>query len=195
MKHTIGVAGLAVMGENLVLNMASKGFSVAVYNRTFAKTEKFLATRARNKKISGFQEIEAFVNALESPRRVMMMIKAGGPVDQFIEQLLPFLDPGDIIIDGGNSNYHDTERRLQYLKDRGLHYIGTGVSGGEEGALHGPSIMPGGTAAAWPHVEKIFTTIAAQVATAHPAAPGWDLAEPGISSKWCTTGLSTGICS
>lgn len=164
MKHTIGVAGLAVMGENLVLNMVSKGFSVAVYNRTFAKTEKFLATRGRDKKIRGFQEIKEFVEALESPRRIMMMVKAGSPVDLFIEQLLPFLDSGDIIIDGGNSNYHDTERRLQYLKDKGLHYIGTGVSGGEEGALHGPSIMPGGSTEAWPALEKIFTTIAAHVA-------------------------------
>jgi len=164
MKHTIGIAGLAVMGENLVLNMASKGFSVAVYNRTFAKTEKFLSGRAQNKTISGFKEIKDFVDALDRPRRVMMMLKAGIPVDQFIDQLLPFLAPGDIVIDGGNSNYHDTERRLQFLESHGLHYIGTGVSGGEEGALKGPSIMPGGTAAAWPHVQDIFTTIAAHVA-------------------------------
>ncbi len=164
MEHTIGIAGLAVMGENLVLNMASKGFSVAVYNRTFAKTEKFLSGRAKDKKISGFKEIKDFVEALEKPRRIMMMVKAGNPVDQFIDQLLPYLGPGDIIIDGGNSNYHDTERRLKYLEAKGLQYIGTGVSGGEEGALKGPSIMPGGTVAAWPHVEPIFTTIAAHVA-------------------------------
>jgi 6-phosphogluconate dehydrogenase len=164
MKHTIGIAGLAVMGENLVLNMASKGFSVAVYNRTFAKTEKFLCGRAKDKKIRGFKEIKEFVEALEKPRRIMMMLKAGDPVDQFIDQLIPYLAPGDIVIDGGNSNFHDSERRLQYLEGRGLRYIGTGVSGGEEGALKGPSIMPGGTAAAWPHVEAIFTTIAAQVA-------------------------------
>ena len=164
MQHTIGIAGLAVMGENLVLNMASKGFSVAVYNRTFAKTEKFLSGRAKDKNISGFQEIKEFVQALEKPRKVMMMLKAGSPVDQFIDQLLPYLTPGDIIIDGGNSNYHDTERRLQYLEARGLYYIGTGVSGGEEGALRGPSIMPGGTTAAWPHVQTLFTTIAAKVA-------------------------------
>ncbi|MFT5699125.1 MAG: 6-phosphogluconate dehydrogenase [Desulforhopalus sp.] len=163
MKYTIGIAGLAVMGENLVLNMASKGFSVAVYNRTFAKTEKFLAGRAQGKEIAGFSEVEAFVKSLAAPRKIMMMLKAGEPVDLFIDQLLPFLDKGDIVIDGGNSNYHDTIRRLQYLEDKGLLYIGTGVSGGEEGALKGPSIMPGGSAAAWQHLEPIFTPTAALV--------------------------------
>jgi len=163
MKQTIGVAGLAVMGENLVLNMASKGFSVAVYNRTYEKTERFLAGRAAGKEIAGFHEVKDFVAALESPRKIMMMLKAGSPVDQFIEQLLPYLDAGDIVIDGGNSNYQDTLRRLKYLEDKGIRFIGTGVSGGEEGALKGPSIMPGGSPDAWPHVKPIFTAAAAQV--------------------------------
>ena len=156
MKHNIGVAGLAVMGENLVLNMASKGFSVAVYNRTYSKTERFLGERAAGKEISGFSEIQRFTDSLESPRKIMLMLKAGKPIDQFIEQLLPYLAPGDIVIDGGNSNYHDTIRRQEYLETRGFRFIGTGVSGGEEGALKGPSIMPGGSIEAWPHVEPIF---------------------------------------
>ncbi len=163
MKHTIGVAGLAVMGENLVLNMASKGFSVAVYNRTYEKTERFLSGRAEGKEITGFQEIKDFVQSLESPRKILMMLKAGNPVDQFIEQLLPHLEKGDIVIDGGNSNYHDTIRRQNYLEEKGLRFIGTGVSGGEEGALKGPSIMPGGSLEAWPFIEPVFTAAAAKV--------------------------------
>ncbi|WP_028579242.1 decarboxylating NADP(+)-dependent phosphogluconate dehydrogenase [Desulfogranum japonicum] len=163
MKQTIGIAGLAVMGENLVLNMASKGYSVSVYNRTSSKTEKFVNGRGKNDKIHGFTEIKDFVDSLERPRRIMMMLKAGNPVDQFIEQLLPFLEAGDLIIDGGNSNYHDTNRRLAMLRERGLLYIGTGVSGGEEGALKGPSIMPGGSAEAWPLVKDIFTATSAQL--------------------------------
>ena len=158
----IGVAGLAVMGENLVLNMADKGFRVAVYNRTTAKTDVFLAGRAQGKSINGFRTVPDFVAALDRPRKVMMMLKAGEAVDQFIDQLLPHLDQGDIIIDGGNSNYHDTIRRSKMLEARGLLFIGTGVSGGEEGALKGPSIMPGGSVAAWPHIEPIFSAIAAQ---------------------------------
>ncbi len=161
--HNIGIAGLAVMGENLVLNMESKGFSVAVYNRTYSKTEKFLSGRAEGKRISGFQNIGDFVNALESPRKVMMMLKAGSPVDGFIDQLIPFLDRGDIIIDGGNSHYLDSQRRTEYLESKGLYFIGTGVSGGEEGALKGPSIMPGGSYPAWQHLEPIFMSTAAQV--------------------------------
>ncbi len=164
MKHNIGVAGLAVMGENLVLNMASRGFSVAVYNRTFEKTEKFLAGRAKGKNITGFAEIKDFVDALESPRKIMMMVKAGKPVDLFIEQLLPFLDEGDIVIDGGNSHYQDSIRRQKYLEEKGFRFIGTGVSGGEEGALKGPSVMPGGSSSAWKYLEPIFTAISAEVA-------------------------------
>jgi 6-phosphogluconate dehydrogenase len=163
MKYDIGIAGLAVMGENLVLNMASKGFSVGVYNRTYAKTEKFLEGRAKGQEIYGFEDVKELVEHLESPRKIMMMLKAGGPVDQFIEQLLPFLDEGDIIIDGGNSNYHDTVRRQEYLEAKGLRFIGTGVSGGEEGALKGPSIMPGGSVEAWQYIEPIFTAAAARV--------------------------------
>lgn len=163
MKHTIGIAGLAVMGENLVLNMASKGYSVAVYNRTYSKTERFVRGRGNRDNIQGFQKVRDFVNSLEQPRRIMLMLKAGPPVDQFIDQLLPHLDKGDIIIDGGNSNFHDTNRRLAMLEERGLLYIGTGVSGGEEGALKGPSIMPGGSSKAWPQLKDIFTATAAQL--------------------------------
>ena len=168
MTHTIGIAGLAVMGENLVLNMASKGFSVAVYNRTYEKTRRFLNGRAKGLKISGYEQIADFVAALEAPRKIMMMLKAGSPVDEFIEQLLPHLDSGDIIIDGGNSNYHDTIRRQSYLESKGLHFIGTGVSGGEEGALKGPSIMPGGSVAAWPHIEPVFMAAAAKAGANEP---------------------------
>ncbi len=164
----IGIAGLAVMGENLVLNMADKGFSVAVYNRTTAKVDAFLAGRAQGKTISGRHTVKDFVAAIERPRKIMMMLRAGEAVDQFIEQLLPYLQAGDIVIDGGNSNYHDTIRRARALEAKGLLFIGTGVSGGEEGALKGPSIMPGGSAAAWPHLEKIFTAIAAKAEDKEP---------------------------
>lgn len=158
----IGVAGLAVMGENLVLNMAGKGVSVSVFNRTTARVDSFLAGRAKGKKIRGFHNVRDFVNSLERPHKVMMMLKAGSVVDDFIEQLLPCLDKGDIVIDGGNSNYHDTERRVAALAEKGLLYIGTGVSGGEEGALKGPSIMPGGSFAAWKDIEPILVPISAK---------------------------------
>jgi 6-phosphogluconate dehydrogenase len=164
----IGIAGLAVMGENLVLNMAQKGFSVAVYNRTASKVDKFLAGRAKGKPISGFHTVKDFVAALERPRKAMMMLKAGDAVDAFIGQLLPLLEKGDIIIDGGNSNYHDTIRRTEAIEARGLRFIGTGVSGGEEGALKGPSMMPGGSRDAWPFVEPIFLAISAKVAGNQP---------------------------
>jgi 6-phosphogluconate dehydrogenase len=159
----IGIAGLAVMGENLVLNIESKGFSVSVFNRTSTKTDRFLGTRAAGKSISGFHSVKEFVSSLERPRKVMMMLKAGEVVDDFIEQLLPYLEPGDIVIDGGNSNFHDTERRVSYLNEKGLLFVGTGVSGGEEGALKGPSIMPGGSFAAWKELEPIFMPVSAQV--------------------------------
>lgn len=160
----IGVAGLAVMGENLVLNMASKGFSVSVYNRTTSKVDRFLAGRGKDKEISGFATVEKFVHSIERPRKIMMMLKAGAVVDGFIEQLLPFLEEGDIVIDGGNSHYPDTVRRAASLEEKGFLFIGTGVSGGEEGALKGPSIMPGGSFAAWQHLEPIFVPISAKVA-------------------------------
>jgi len=159
----IGLIGLAVMGENLVLNMASKGFLVSVFNRTTERIDKFLAGGAKGKSIAGFHTLEEFAGSLERPRKVMMMVKAGQPVDDLIERLIPLLEPGDVIIDGGNSHYPDTNRRTTYIESKGLFFIGTGVSGGEEGALKGPSIMPGGSKAAWPLVKPIFQTIAAKV--------------------------------
>ncbi len=168
----IGVVGLAVMGENLILNMESKGFTVACYNRTVSKVDDFVRGRGVGKRIVGTHSIEEFCQALAPPRRAMLMIKAGQPVDDFIEQLLPHLEPGDIIIDGGNSFFGDTIRRTRYVEEKGLLYIGTGVSGGEEGALHGPSIMPGGSPAAWPHVKPIFQAIAAKVAGDGPPGEG-----------------------
>ncbi len=164
----IGLIGLAVMGENLILNMESKGFTVACYNRTTSKVDAFLAGRAKGKNIIGCHSVEELVAALKKPRKVMLMVKAGQAVDDFIEQLLPHLEAGDIIIDGGNSNFNDTTRRTKYVESKGLLYIGTGVSGGEEGALRGPSIMPGGSPAAWPHVKPIFQKIAAHTKEGEP---------------------------
>ena len=161
--YDFGLIGLAVMGENLVLNIEDKGYSVAVFNRTVSKIEKFVAGRAKGKNIKGCMSIEEFIHSLKRPRKVMLLVKAGQAVDDFIELLLPHLKKGDIIIDGGNTHFPDTIRRTRYVEDRGLLYIGTGVSGGEEGALKGPSIMPGGSAAAWPHVKDIFQAIAAKV--------------------------------
>ena len=159
----IGLVGLAVMGKNLVLNMNDHGFTVAVFNRTVSKVDEFLADEARGRDIIGTHSIEELVSVLKKPRRIMLMVKAGQPVDDFIEKLIPHLEPGDIIIDGGNSNYNDTIRRTAYLESKGFLYIGTGISGGEEGARHGPSIMPGGSPAAWEHVKPIFQAIAAKV--------------------------------
>lgn len=162
-KADIGLIGLAVMGENLVLNMESKGFTVAVYNRTVERVENFMKGRAKGKNIIGTYSLQELVDSLEKPRRVMLMVKAGKPVDDFIELLLPYLEKGDIIIDGGNSHFPDTIRRTKYLESKGLLFIGTGVSGGEEGALRGPSIMPGGSPDAWQYVKPIFQAIAAKV--------------------------------
>ena len=159
----IGLIGLAVMGENLVLNMESKGFTVAVYNRTVAKVDDFMNGRGKGKNFIGAKSIEELVASLERPRKVMMLVKAGKPVDDFIELLIPHLEAGDIIIDGGNSHFPDSIRRTKYVESKGLLFIGTGVSGGEEGALLGPSIMPGGSSAAWPHVKDIFQSISAKV--------------------------------
>jgi 6-phosphogluconate dehydrogenase len=164
----IGLIGLAVMGENLILNMANKGFTVTAYNRSTDKVESFINGRAKDKSIRGAYSIEALVNSLSTPRKVMLMVKAGGVVDNVIEQLIPHLDKGDIIIDGGNTHFPDSNRRSKYLESKGLLYIGTGVSGGEEGALTGPSIMPGGSAAAWPAVKDIFQTISAKVEDGTP---------------------------
>ena len=159
----IGVIGLAVMGENLVLNMASHGYRVAVYNRTTAKVDAFLAGRAAGKAISGARSPEALVSKLARPRRVMLMVQAGGAVDRVIETLAPLLDAGDVIIDGGNSNHRDTARRTRALAGKGILFVGAGISGGEEGALLGPSITPGGNPDAWPLVEPVFKAIAAKV--------------------------------
>ena len=164
----IGLIGLAVMGENLVLNMESKGYTVAVYNRSTEKVDQFMNARGKGKNIVGTYQLEELVAALERPRKVMMMIKAGAAVDATIDALLPLLEPGDIIIDGGNTHYPDTERRVTYVESKGLHYIGAGVSGGEEGALLGPSIMPGGSKEAWPLVKPIFQSIAAKVEDGSP---------------------------
>ena len=164
----IGLVGLAVMGENLVLNMESKGFTVAVFNRTTDKVDHFVNGRGKGKNIIGTHSIEELAKNLERPRKVMMMVKAGKAVDDFIELLLPYLEPGDIIIDGGNTHFPDTDRRTKYVESKGLLYIGTGVSGGEEGALLGPSIMPGGSKAAWPFVKPIFQAISAKVDNGTP---------------------------
>jgi len=164
----IGLVGLAVMGENLILNMASKGFTVTAYNRSTEKVDAFIAGRAAGKNIRGAKSIEALVASLESPRKIMLMVKAGEPVDDFIEQLIPHLDPGDVIIDGGNAHFADSIRRTRYLESKGLLFVGTGVSGGEEGALTGPSIMPGGSAPAWQLVQPIFQAIAARVEDGTP---------------------------
>ena len=158
----IGLIGLAVMGENLVLNMESRGYRVAVYNRTVAKVDAFINGRGEGKNFIGCQSIEELCKNLKRPRRVMMLVKAGQPVDDFIEQVLPYLEKGDIIIDGGNSHFPDTIRRTEYVESKGMLFIGTGVSGGEEGALKGPSIMPGGSPEAWPHVKDIFQSICAK---------------------------------
>jgi 6-phosphogluconate dehydrogenase len=159
----IGLIGLAVMGQNLILNMNDHGFTVAAYNRTTSKVDEFLAKEAKGTRVIGVHSLEALVAALKAPRRIMLMVQSGKPVDEFIEQLLPHLTPGDILIDGGNSNYQDTIRRTAYVESKGMLYVGTGVSGGEEGARRGPSIMPGGSPAAWPHVKPILQAIAAKV--------------------------------
>lgn len=164
----IGLIGLAVMGENLVLNMESKGFQVSVFNRSIDKVDSFLADRAKGKNIKGTHSLQELVQSLERPRKVMLMIKAGKPLDDNIESLIPLLEPGDIIIDGGNTHFPDTNRRIAYVESKGLLYIGTGVSGGEEGALLGPSIMPGGSPKAWPLVKPIFQAISAKVEDGTP---------------------------
>ncbi len=159
----IALIGLAVMGQNLILNMNDHGFTVVAYNRTTEKVDHFLANEAKGTKVLGAHSIQEMVAQLKRPRRVMMLVKAGKAVDEFIEQLLPFLEPGDIIIDGGNSLFDDTNRRVKYVESKGLLYVGTGVSGGEEGARKGPSIMPGGSPAAWPFVKEIFQAVSAKV--------------------------------
>src|SRR5436189_4921170 len=164
----IALIGLAVMGQYLITNMNDHGSTVVAFNRTTSKVDEFLAKEAKGTQVVAAHSIEEMVAQLKRPRRVMLMVKAGKPVDEFIELLLPHLEPGDIIIDGGNSLFEDTNRRTKYLESKGLLYIGTGVSGGEEGARRGPSIMPGGSPAAWPHVKNIFQSIAARVEDGSP---------------------------
>ena len=167
-KADIGIIGLAVMGENLAMNMESKGFTVAVYNRTTEKVDNFVTGRGAGKNFIGAHTPEELVASLEKPRRIFMMVKAGKAVDELIDSLIPLLEEGDILIDGGNSHFPDTMRRTEYVESKGLLYIGTGVSGGEEGALKGPSMMPGGSPAAWPHVKPIFQGICAKVEDGTP---------------------------
>jgi 6-phosphogluconate dehydrogenase len=164
----IALIGLAVMGQNLILNMNDHGFTVAVFNRTVAKVDEFLGREAKGTKVIGAHSLAELAGLLKRPRRVMFMVKAGKAVDELIEEILPFLEKGDIIIDGGNSLFDDTTRRTKYLAEKGLLFVGTGVSGGEEGARHGPSIMPGGNKEAWPHVKDIFQGIAAKVEDGTP---------------------------
>lgn len=167
-KADIGLIGLAVMGENLVLNMERNGFTVSVFNRTVEKVDRFLQGRGKGKNFIGAKTIEEFIGSLDRPRKVMLLVKAGKPVDDLMEMVIPHLEKGDIIIDGGNSHFPDSIRRTRYLEDKGLRFIGTGVSGGEEGALLGPSIMPGGSTDAWPYVKDIFQSIAARVEDGTP---------------------------
>jgi len=162
-KRTIGLVGLAVMGENLALNIANNGFSIAVYNRTTEKVKKFIESKGSSRKILGTYSIKELIDSLEPPRCIIMMVKAGRAVDEVIDQIKPHLSRGDILVDGGNSFFKDTERRFNSLGEEGIHYIGTGISGGEEGALKGPSIMPGGPKEAYERLEPILTKIAAQV--------------------------------
>jgi 6-phosphogluconate dehydrogenase len=164
----IGLIGLAVMGQNLVLNMNDHGFKVAVFNRTVSKVDDFLANEAKGTQVVGAHSIEEFASLLKRPRRVMLMVKAGDTVDQMIDNVLPHLEFGDIVIDGGNSLFSDSNRRTKDLAAKGILFIGTGVSGGEEGARFGPSIMPGGNPEAWPHVKDIFQSIAAKVEDGTP---------------------------
>ena len=167
-RADIGMIGLAVMGENLALNIESRGFQVAVYNRTTAKVDEFMRGRAAGKRFIGAHSPQELVAALQRPRKIIMLVKAGRPVDDLIEQLLPLLEAGDILIDGGNSQYTDTVRRTQRVERAGMLYVGSGVSGGEEGALRGPSLMPGGSTAAWPHIKPIFQAICARTKEGDP---------------------------
>jgi 6-phosphogluconate dehydrogenase len=167
-QSDIGLIGLAVMGENIALNIESKGFPISVFNRTTSKVDDFINGRGKGKKFFGAHTLEEFVGSLKKPRKIIMLVKAGSAVDEFIEHLLPLLEKGDIIIDGGNSHFTDTIRRTQYVESKGLLYVGSGVSGGEEGALNGPSLMPGGSPAAWPQIKPIFQAICARTPEGEP---------------------------
>jgi len=188
----IGLIGLAVMGQNLVLNMNDHGYRVAVFNRTVSKVDEFIQDEAKGTQVVGAHSIEELVQSLKRPRRVMLMVKAGDTVDQMIDQIAPHLEKGDIIIDGGNSHYPDTNRRTKSLNEKGILYIGTGVSGGEEGARHGPSIMPGGNPEAWPHVKDIFQSIAAKVEDGTPCCDWVGEAGAGHYVKMVHNGIEYG---
>lgn len=188
----IGLIGLAVMGQNLVLNMADHKYRVSVFNRTTSKTDEFLAGPAKGKAVQGFHQLVDFVKSLKKPRRVMLMVKAGDPVDEFIELLIPHLEKGDIIIDGGNSHFPDTQRRYLDLKAKGLLFIGAGISGGEEGARHGPSIMPGGNPDAWPHIKEIFQAIAARSEDGEPCCDWVGIGGAGHYVKMVHNGIEYG---
>ena len=164
----IGLIGLGVMGSSLALNMESNGYTVAVHNRTTPQIDNIVNNRAKYNKIIGFESLDDFVNSIKTPRKIMLMVVAGSVVDDYIQKLIPLLDQGDIIIDGGNSHYPDTSRRTEELESKGFQFVGAGVSGGEEGALKGPSIMPGGSASAWPEVKEIFQNISAKVGDNEP---------------------------
>ena len=183
MSADFGLIGLAVMGENLALNIESRGYTVAVFNRTTSKVDELLSGRAKGKKFIGCHSLEELVKNVTAPRKIMMMVKAGPPVDELIDQLIPLLSPGDVLIDGGNEHYTNTERRNKYIESKGLLFIGTGVSGGEEGALKGPSLMPGGSEKAWPLVKPIFQAIAAKVGPNHDI-PCCDWVGPGGAGQY-----------
>lgn len=191
-SHDIGVIGLAVMGQNLILNMADHGFNVACWNRTTSVTDDFVARRVEERSITGLQSMEEFVASLASPRKIMLMVQAGGAVDAVIDALLPLLDKGDVIIDGGNSHFPDTNRRADRLADAGLLFVGTGVSGGEEGARNGPSLMPGGHKEAWPLVRDIFQSIAAKTDDGTPCCDWVGDAGAGHFVKMVHNGIEYG---
>ena len=196
-KTDIGLIGLAVMGENLALNMESKGWHVSVYNRTVPGVEegvvdRFMNGRAKGKNIEGFTDIKAFVDSIAIPRKIMMMVRAGSPVDELMDQLFPLLSPGDILIDGGNSNYEDTNRRVKLAESKGFLFVGSGVSGGEEGALNGASIMPGGSEQAWPEVKPILQSIAAKAPDGTPCCQWVGPAGSGHFVKMIHNGIEYG---
>ena len=192
----IGLIGLAVMGENLALNLEDKGYTVSVYNRVHSDREsvvtRFIEGRGRGKRFHGTYTIEEFVESVRLPRKIMLMVKAGDPVDELIGQLVPWLSPGDVIIDGGNSDYHDTERRVKMLEEKGFYFIGAGISGGEEGALHGPSIMPGGSEMAWPLVKDILQSIAAKLDDGSPCCEWIGAGGAGHYVKMVHNGIEYG---
>ena len=197
MKANIGLIGLAVMGENLALNMESKGFTVAVYNRSVPGEEgvvdRFINGRGKSKRFIGTHSIEQLVDSVKSPHIIMMMVKAGRPVDELISQLLPFLSSGDVIVDGGNSDFHDTERRVKELEKKGIYFVGTGISGGEEGALHGPSVMPGGSVEAWPLVKDILQGISAKLDDGSPCCEWIGAGGAGHFVKMVHNGIEYGM--